>query len=131
MVRTFFRSRARSFKHAFAGIWYVIRTQKNAWIHLVIMLVVVFLAAWLGVSRFDWAILVLTIGMVWLAEFLNTSIEAIVDLVSPQRHPLAKVSKDVGAAAVLITAATAVIVGLLLLGPPLWFRMQALLLSKR
>ena len=131
MVRTFFRSRVRSFKHAFAGIWYVIRTQKNAWIHLAIMMIVVFLGAWLRVSRFDWALLVIVIGMVWLAEFLNTSIEAIVDLVSPQRNPLAKVSKDVGAAAVLITAATAVIVGLLLLGPPLWFRMQALLLSKR
>ena len=131
MVRTFFQSRVRSFKHAFAGIWHVIRTQKNAWIHLCIMIIVVLLAAWLRVSRFDWAVLVLAIGIVWLAEFLNTSIEAIVDLVSPQRHPLAKVSKDVGAAAVLITAATAVIVGLLLLGPPLWFRMQALLLSKR
>jgi diacylglycerol kinase len=131
MVQTFIRSRIRSFKHAFAGIWYVIRTQKNAWIHLAVMIIVVLLAAWLRVSRSDWAILVLAIGMVWLAEFLNTSIEAIVDLVSPQRHPLAKVSKDVGAAAVLITAATAVTVGLLLLGPPLWFRIQALLFSKR
>jgi diacylglycerol kinase len=68
-----------------------------------------------------------TFGIVWLAEFLNTSIEAIVDLVSPQRHPLAKVSKDVGAAAVLITATTAVIVGILLLGPPLWVKIRALL----
>jgi diacylglycerol kinase (ATP) len=131
MVRTFFRSRVRSFKHAFEGIWYVIRTQKNAWIHLTIMIIVVILAAWLRLSRFDWVVLVLTIGIVWLAEFLNTSIEAIVDLISPQRHPLAKVSKDVGAAAVLISAATAVIVGILLLGPPLWARMQALLLPKR
>jgi diacylglycerol kinase (ATP) len=131
MVRTFFRSRIRSFKHAFAGVWYVIRTQKNAWIHFTIMSIVVVLAAWLGLSRFDWAVLVVTIGIVWLAEFLNTSIEAIVDLVSPQRHPLAKVSKDVGAAAVLITAATSVIVGILLLGPPLWVRMQVLLMPKR
>ncbi len=131
MVRTFLRSRIRSFKHAFAGVWYVIRTQKNAWIHFTIMTIVVALAAWLGLSRFDWAVLVVTIGIVWLAEFLNTSIEAIVDLVSPQRHPLAKVSKDVGAAAVLITAATSVIVGILLLGPPLWARMQVLLMPKR
>lgn len=131
MVRTFFRSRIRSFKHAFAGIWYVIRTQKNAWIHLTIMIFVVVMAAWLRLAQFDWAILVVTIGIVWLAEFLNTSIEAIVDLVSPQRHPLAKVSKDVGAAAVLISAATAIIVGILLLGPPLWAKMQTLLLPKR
>ncbi len=131
MLRTFFRSRIRSFKHAFAGVWYVIRTQKNAWIHFTIMSIVVILAAWLGLSRFDWAVLVVTIGIVWLAEFLNTSIEAIVDLISPQRHPLAKVSKDVGAAAVLITAATAVIVGMLVLGPPLWGRLQILLMPAR
>jgi diacylglycerol kinase len=129
MVRTFLRSRIHSFKHAFAGVWYVIRTQKNAWIHLTIMTIVVVLAAWLGLSRFDWAVLVVTIGIVWLAEFINTSIEAIVDLVSPQRHPLAKISKDVGAAAVLITAASAVIVGILLLGPPLWARIQVLLMA--
>ena len=124
MIRTFFRSRVRSFKHAFAGAWYVIRTQKNSWIHLVIMIIVVILAGWLKLSLLDWSVLIVTIGIVWLAEFLNTSIEAIVDLVSPQRHPLAKVSKDVGAAAVLITALTAVIVGILLLGPPLWARMH-------
>lgn len=131
MLRSFFRSRIISFRHAFAGVWYVIRTQKNAWIHLTIMIVVVFLAAWLRLARFDWAVLVLTIGIVWMAEFLNTSIEAIVDLVSPQRHPLAKVSKDVGAGAVLISAAAAVIIGLLILGPPLWYRMQAIFLRAR
>ena len=124
MIRSFIRSRIRSFKHAFAGVWYVIQTQKNAWIHLVIMILVVFLAAWLKLSLIEWALLAVTIGIVWLAEFLNTSIEAIVDLVSPQRHPLAKVSKDVGAAAVLITAVSAVVVGILLLGPPLWGKIQ-------
>ncbi len=94
---------------------------------MVIMILVVILAAWLRLSLFDWSVLVAIIGIVWLAEFLNTSIEAIVDLVSPQRHPLAKVSKDVGAAAVLITAITAIIVGLLLLGPPLWSRIRDIL----
>ena len=106
-------------------------TQKNAWIHLLIMIVVLILAAWLRLSLFDWSVLVIAMGIVWLAEFLNTSIEAIVDLVSPQRHPLAKVSKDVGAAAVLITAFTAVVVGLLLMGPPLWARIQAFLFPNR
>jgi diacylglycerol kinase len=131
MIRTFVRSRIRSFRHAFAGAWYVLRTQKNAWIHLVIMTIVILLAAWLRLSLFDWSVLVIAIGIVWLAEFLNTSIEAIVDLISPQRHPLAKVSKDVGAAAVLITAFTSVIVGLLLIGPPLWAKIQALLFPNR
>lgn len=63
--------------------------------------------------------------MVWTAEFINTSLEAVVDLASPQQHPLAKTGKDVGAAAVLISALTAVLVGLLLLGPPLWERLMA------
>jgi diacylglycerol kinase len=129
MIRTFFRSRIRSFRHAFTGAWYVIRTQKNAWIHMLIMIIVIILAAWLRLSLFDWSVLVVAIGIVWLAEFLNTSIEAIVDLVSPQRHPLAKVSKDVSAAAVLITAMTAILVGILLLGPPLWIRIRVLLFS--
>jgi len=61
----------------------------------------------------------LVIGIVWISEFLNTALEVIVDLASPERHPLAKVGKDVGAAAVLISASIAVIIGLLILGPPL------------
>jgi len=64
-------------------------------------------------------VLVLTIAMVWIAEFLNTALEAVVDLASPELHPLAKVGKDVGAAAVLIAAMASVIIGLLILGPPL------------
>ncbi len=57
--------------------------------------------------------------MVWTAEFLNTALEVVVDLAAPQQHPLAKVGKDVGAAAVLIAAVAAVIIGLLVMGPPL------------
>jgi diacylglycerol kinase len=64
--------------------------------------------------------LITVICMVWMAEFLNTALEAVVDLASPSHHPLAKTGKDVGAAAVLITALTSIIVGLLILGPPLW-----------
>jgi len=58
--------------------------------------------------------------MVFTAEFINTSIEAVVDLASPVHHPLAKVGKDVGAAAVLVAALSAILIGLLILGPPLW-----------
>ncbi len=92
---------------------------------------VVLLASWLSISLIEWSVLILTIGFVWMTEFLNTSIEAIVDLASPQRHPLAKISKDVGASAVLIAAGTAVIVGLLLLGPPLWAKIQPFLFPVR
>jgi len=71
-------------------------------------------------------VLVVVIALVLSAEFFNTSIEAVVDLASPAHHPLAKVGKDVGAAAVLIAASAAVIVGLLILGPPLWAKISPL-----
>ncbi len=104
----------------------VIRTQQNAWIHLLATLCVVVLAAWLGLPLRDWAVLILAIAIVWMAEFLNTALEAVVDLASPERHPLGKVGKDVGAAAVLVAAVSAAILGFLILGPPLWERVSVL-----
>lgn len=124
---TFIISRIRSFRYAFAGWWYVIRTQRNAWIHAVISLAVLILSAWLHISLLEWAMIILTIAMVWTAEFLNTALEAVVDLASPAQHRLAKVGKDVGAAAVLIAAGASVVVGLLILGPPLWGMLSNLL----
>ena len=123
----FIHSRITSFRHAFRGLWYVLRTQKNAWVHVTATSFVAVLGLWLGLPGSDWAVLVLAISVVWMAEVLNTSIEAVVDLASPVHHPLAKVGKDVGAAAVLIAAGTAVLVGLLILGPPLWTRIVAIL----
>ncbi|GAB4495568.1 MAG: diacylglycerol kinase family protein [Anaerolineales bacterium] len=116
----FIQARIASFRYAIHGWWYVIRTQKNAWVHALASVCVLILGLWLALPARDWAVLVLTIAMVWSAEFFNTSIEAVVDLASPSHHPLAKVGKDVGAAAVLIAAGAAVFVGLLILGPPLW-----------
>lgn len=120
-------SRLASFRYAFAGWWYMLRTQRNAWIHAVISTVVFGLGLWLGLDRLEWAIIVLTMALVWMAEFVNTALEAVVDLASPDLHPLAKVGKDVAAAAVLVGACTAVIIGLLILGPPLWARVSVLL----
>lgn len=119
-MKNFIIARIASFRHAFHGWWYVIRTQRNAWIHASITTLVLILGLWLRLPARDWAVLILVIAMVWSAEFFNTSIEAVVDLASPVHHPLAKVGKDVGAAAVLIAAGAAVLVGLLILGPPLW-----------
>lgn len=126
-MKKFAYSRLASFGYAFRGLWYVLRTQQNAWIHAVVTLMVFVLGLWLAVPPRDWAVLALTVAMVWMAEILNTSIEAVVDLASPARHPLAKVGKDVGAAAVLIAAIAAVLVGLLILGPPLWEKIAILL----
>ena len=118
-LRNFVVSRFNSFKYAFHGWAYVLRTQKNAWIHMTATMLVIAAGIWLGLSRYEWAILLLVIGIVWIAEFLNTALEAILDIASPERHPLARIAKDVGAAAVLIAAVVAVAVGLLILGPPL------------
>jgi diacylglycerol kinase len=116
----FLRSRARSFRYAFEGWWYVIRTQQNAWIHAVVSIIVVLLGLWVHLPARDWAVIVLAIAMVWAAEFFNTALEVIVDLASPEMNRLARVGKDVGAAAVLIAAGASIVIGLLILGPPLW-----------
>lgn len=115
----FVELRIKSFKHAFAGWWFVISTQKNTWIHVAATLMVIILSIWLKLNTWEWALLFVVIGMVWIAEFLNTALEAVVDLASPEKHPLAKVGKDVGAAAVLLSAIVAILVGILVLGPHL------------
>ena len=125
-MKSFWSSRAAAFRYAFHGWFYVLRTQRNAWIHTVVALVVLILGIWLWLPARDWAVLVLTIAMVFAAEFINTAIEAVVDLASPEIHPLAKVGKDVGAAAVLVAAIASVLVGLLILGPPLWLKLKSL-----
>ena len=112
-------SRLHSFKYAFAGLAYVIRTQHNAWIHAVFTVAVIVLGFWLNVTLFEWAMLVLCMMAVWMGEFMNTAVEAVVDMVSPEFHPLAKVAKDVAAAAVLLGAIGSVIVGLIIFGPRL------------
>ncbi|HLB64015.1 MAG TPA: diacylglycerol kinase family protein [Anaerolineales bacterium] len=117
------RSRIAAFRYAFSGWWYVLRSQRNAWIHALATFLVVAAGVWLRVDRLSWALLLGAIGLVWLAEFLNTALEAVVDLASPEHHPLARVGKDVGAAAVLIAALTSAAIGLLVLGPPLYARL--------
>lgn len=126
-MRNFTASRVRSFGHAFEGWWYVLRTQRNAWLHVGITLTVFGLSFWLRLDALRWAILVLTTAMVFAAEFFNTAVEIVVDLISPQEHPLAKLGKDVAAGAVLITALAAVPIGILVLGPPLLDKIQTII----
>jgi diacylglycerol kinase len=108
-----------SFRCAFDGLWHALRTQRNFRIHVSIAIMVVITGMFLRLRRDEWAIIALTIGFVFTAELFNTVIEAIIDLVTEDYHPLAKKAKDVAAAAVLVAATTAVAVGLLILGPPL------------
>ena len=113
---------ARSFYFAFAGLGYLVRTQRNARIELAIGLIVCALSAWMRIGRIEWAVIVFTIALVLILEGLNTAVEAAIDLASPDRHPLAKAAKDLAAGMVLIAAIASIAVGLLILGPPLWRR---------
>ena len=126
IFKTFITSRVAAFGHAFRGWWYVLKTQQNAWIHSLFATGVVLVGLWVGLKPIDWAVIVLAIAMVFTAEFINTAIEAVVDLASPVHHPLAKVGKDVGAGAVLVAALAGIVIGLLVIGPPLWARILLL-----
>lgn len=127
-VSGFFVSRSKSFGHAFSGWWHVIRTQQNAWIHAVVSIAVIAVSFWLGIGRMEWVMIIGAIALVWIAEFLNTALEVVVDLATNHaNHELAKVGKDVGAAAVLIAATASVVIGLVILGPKLWDRISDLL----
>ena len=117
------RFRLVSFRYAFEGLAHVFKTQPNARVHAAISLAVIAAGLWLDLGRIEWAILIVTMAVVWLAEFVNTAIEAAVDVATAERHPLAKTAKDAAAGGVLIAAILAVIVGLLILGPPLWARL--------
>jgi diacylglycerol kinase len=114
----------RSFYYAFAGVWYLLRTQRNARIEAGIGVLACLVAAWVGISRAEWAVLVFTIALVLILEGLNTAVEMCVDLAMPDRHPLAKHAKDLAAGMVLIASVASVAVGLLILGPPLWRKLM-------
>jgi len=120
-------SLGRSFVCAFAGLWHAIRTQRNMRIHLSVTAVVLLLGIYLQLTWANWALLALTIGFVLVAEMFNTVAEAALDAAAPGFHPLVKTAKDVAAGAVLLTALISLIVGLLILGPPLWAKISALL----
>jgi diacylglycerol kinase len=110
----------QSFVYAFAGLRYAVRTQRNARIHLVIALLAIGMGLWLGISPIEWALVFVAITGVFIAEMLNTVVEACVDLATQQYHPLAKVAKDVAAGTVLLNAILSIIIGLFVFGPHLF-----------
>jgi diacylglycerol kinase len=111
-----FRARLRSFRYAFRGIRAVLITQHNAWIHLAATIAAVGAGAALRISRMEWVAIVLATVAVWVAEALNTAIEALCDVTSTEFHPQIERAKDVAAGAVLISAVGAVCVALLIFG---------------
>ena len=117
--------RIESFRYATRGVGVMIRSQKNAWIHATISILVVGLGVLLQVTWRDWCWLVLAIVAVWTAEALNTAFEFLADVASPEFHPLVEKAKDVAAGAVLISSVGAVVIGVLVMGPRLWALVSA------
>jgi len=111
------KDRVKSFMYAFNGLKLFLTTQHNAWIHIVAAIVVVVLGFVLKVDRYEWCIFVFAIALVLVTEMLNTAIEFLCDKVSKEIHPAIKKVKDVSAAAVLIAAIAAVVVGLIVFVP--------------
>lgn len=110
-------ARIRSFSHAFRGLGFMLKTQHNAWIHLVATAAVIGFGVWLNLSFHDWRWIVLAVGFVWVAEIVNTAFEHLCDVVQPEFHVSVKAAKDVAAGAVLVAACVAVIIGALVFLP--------------
>lgn len=115
-----FKERAGSFRHAFSGLGFVLRSQHNAWIHAVATVLAIVAGLALGLDGADWKWLVITIVVVWAAETMNTAFEHLCDAVSPAHHASVKLAKDIAAAAVLICALGAVVMACLIFGPYLF-----------
>lgn len=109
----------RSFGFAFQGILYVIRTQRNMQIHVGAGLIVIAFGLFFWVSPAEWAALLATMALVYSLEMVNTVVESLVDMITGEYHPLAKVAKDVAAGAVLVAAIFAVGVALAVFAPRL------------
>ncbi|MGA1843341.1 MAG: diacylglycerol kinase family protein [bacterium] len=109
--------RIKSFSHAFNGIFVMLQSQHNAWIHALASILICTAGFSFGLNRSEWCWIVLAIISVWTAEALNTAFEFLADAASPEYHPLVKKAKDVAAGAVLITAIGAAVIGVLVIGP--------------
>jgi len=117
MQTSYLSGRVRSFGHAWRGLMLLLQTQPNARIHALATVLVVAAGALFGITPAEWALIVLSMVCVWAAEALNTAVEFVVDLASPEHHPLAGKAKDVAAGAVLVAAIGSVIVGVFVFGP--------------
>ncbi|MCB0430075.1 MAG: diacylglycerol kinase family protein [Flavobacteriales bacterium] len=117
------RKRLASFRYAFAGIKALIRDEHNARIHLVATLCAVAAGFYFRISSFEWIAVAVAIGLVFITEAINTAIEQLADVVSPGKNERIGRIKDLAAAAVLLSAITAVVIGLVVFGPKVmaWF----------
>jgi undecaprenol kinase len=110
---------SQKFFNAFRGMYVVYKTTRHFWIHIIAATLVIFLGFYFHISSLEWIALVFAIGFVIVSETFNTAIEIDIDLTSPEYHPYARDTKDVAAAAVLLSVFVAVIVGLIIFLPRL------------
>ena len=110
-------ARLKSFTYAFAGFAFMLRTQHNAWLHLLATVAVVALGLALNVSADDWRWLIAAIALVWIAETVNTAFEHLCDVVQPEFHASVQRSKDIAAAAVLVCAIASALLGAITFAP--------------
>ena len=111
------RKRIQSFEYAFSGLRLIFKTDQNVWLHFIATVVVIVLALMVKVSLGEAAFLAIAIGLVWVTELINTCLEKMMDFVSKEKHPDIKYIKDVSAGAVLIAAATSLVIGCIVFIP--------------
>ena len=112
-------SRLRSFKYAFNGIFTMIKEEHNSRIHLFVAILVILLGILLGLSIIEWSFVIMLIGLVFITELVNSTIEKISDIINPEINQRIKIIKDYAAASVLISAILSVIIGGLIFIPKL------------
>lgn len=110
----------KSFKYAGKGIYTLIGEERNARIHCIAIILVTLSGFYFNISKTEWVIIVLCFGLVLAAEAFNTAIERLVDMVCPERKPIAGKVKDLAAGAVLICAIAAAIIGTIIFVPYLF-----------
>lgn len=114
------RARARSFAYAWAGLKALLSAEHNMYIHLLFTLLTLAVGCVVRVTAVECTLLIFSTALVWVAELFNTAIEKTADLISKERHPQIKLIKDVSAAAVLIAAITAFLIGCIIFIPKLF-----------
>lgn len=109
--------RIKSFTYAFSGVWILLKTQHNSWIHLFATVCVIFFGFYFAIGTMEWIAIILAIASVWVAELLNTAVEFLADTITLEQHPKIKKAKDTAAGGVLIAAIGAAVVGVIVFLP--------------
>ena len=112
-----FKRLFKSFKYAFDGLKYAFKYEQNILVHTLATILVVIAGIYFKISQIEWLAIILIIGLVIATELINTSIEATIDLITKETHPLAKIAKDTAAAAVLVFGLTGIIIGFIIFVP--------------